>query len=411
MISHSPKIKALSLFSIFFTFFIDNLCWAIAFPIFAPYFLDPHNVLFSPSVSESTRSVILGFFLMAFSLGQFVGSPIMGDYSDRHGRKKALIGAVFFTLIGLALTAWSMGKNMLILLFVGRLLTGIFASSTSICLAAVTDLSRDEKTRVRNFGYFAATAGLSFIIGAFVGGKLADPTIDAFFDPSLPIWLAGGLTFLNLLFVIFAFHETTKVDTKATFDFFQAFRNIKVALRTKKIQKMYAIYFLFLFSWTILFQFIPVIGVRRFDFTSSNIGDLALFMGICWMIGSVSLNQFLTIHFTSIRILEVCLVSFTFLTALVAFPDPIYTVISIVGLCVAIGGIAWPLCNSFISSLAPKNMQGKVLGMNQSVQSLAMTLAPAIGGVAFKVSMFVPFLIGSGASLLATILYYTLKEK
>src|SRR5690606_34294193 len=63
--------KRLTLASVFFTFFIDNLCWAIVFPIFAPYFLDPENKLFTPDVSIAERTTMLGFFLMAFSLGQF----------------------------------------------------------------------------------------------------------------------------------------------------------------------------------------------------------------------------------------------------------------------------------------------------------------------------------------------------
>jgi DHA1 family tetracycline resistance protein-like MFS transporter len=407
-----PKKRAkLSLASVFLTFFIDNLCWSIVFPIFAPYFLDKHNALFSSDVSVETRTTILGFFLMAFSLGQFLGAPIVGEYADRHGRKKALIITVLFTLVGLLMTAWSMQMYNLILLFIGRLVTGIFASNTSICLASVTDLSEDEKAKAKNFGYFSVIAGLSFILGAFVGGKLSDPTIDSAFEPDFPIWLASGMTLINLLFVVYGFRETAQIDPKASFDFLECFRNIESALQTERIKRVYAIYFLFLFSWTILFQFIPVVAVRRFGFTGSNIGDLALFMGICWAIGSGYLNKLLIHMFSSLRILEVCLLIFTGLTAFVIFPKHVYGVLAILGLCVVVGSIAWPICNSVISNLAPSQIQGKILGMSQSVQSLAMTLAPAIGGMAFKVSIELPFFIGAGASLIAGAIYFTLKER
>ncbi|MES2273600.1 MAG: MFS transporter, partial [Chlamydiota bacterium] len=92
-------------------------------------------------------------------------------------------------------------------------------------------------------------------------------------------------------------------------------------------------------------------------------------------------------------------------------PNHIYGVLAVLGSCVILGGLAWPLCTSLISNLAPRQFQGKILGVSQSVQSLAMTLAPVVGGVAFQISWELPFLIGAGASLLAAVLYFTLKDR
>src|SRR3990167_9953457 len=176
----------LSLASVYSTFFIDNLCWSIVFPLFAPYFLDGDNIIFSKEISQATRISILGLFLMAFPLGQFLGAPVLGEYADRSGRKRALAISVFFTLVGLGVTAWSMGAHVLWLLFAGRLLTGLFASNTSICLAALSDLSTTEKERVKRFGYLSVFGGISFILGAFLGGKLSDPGLSPLFSPNFP---------------------------------------------------------------------------------------------------------------------------------------------------------------------------------------------------------------------------------
>lgn len=406
-----PAKKArLSLASIFFTFFIDTLCWSIVFPIFAPYFLDPGNHLFSPQVSTATRTALLGVFLMAFSLGQFIGAPIIGEYADRHGRKRALIVSIFFTLVGLGLSAWSMGQHWLVLLFVGRLITGVFAGNMTVCLACVADLSSDEKIRVKRFGYLSVVAGFSFVLGAFIGGNLADPTISSMFSPSIPLWFATGLTLINLFFVLYAFEETGKGDLFVKFDFLESFRNIKTALRTEKLKRIYFIYFLFLFSWTILFQFTPVLVVQKFSFTASNIGDLALFMGLCWAIGSGYLNKILLRYFYPLRVLEFCLLSFTALCASVIFVHHLQSTLGVIGACVMVGGLAWPLCTGVISNLAPPNMQGKILGMSQSVQSFAMTLAPIAGGFAYRVSLNFIFLVGAAASLVAGVVYFSLKD-
>jgi DHA1 family tetracycline resistance protein-like MFS transporter len=184
--------KRIALLSIYLTFFVDYLSWSIVFPIFAPYFLDPLNPMFSTNFSEASRTTVLGFFLMAFSLGQFLGAPAIGEYADRRGRKKALVLGVFFTLIGLILTAWSMQINSLILLFAGRLITGVFASTTSVCLACVSDLSVDEKSKVKKFGHLSVIAGLSFVLGAFLGGKfssLVSRCDDICEPPFGPFWI------------------------------------------------------------------------------------------------------------------------------------------------------------------------------------------------------------------------------
>ena len=133
---------------------------------------------------------------------------------------------------------------------------------------------------------------------------------------------------------------------------------------------------------------------------------MALFMGICWAIASGYINKHVAHHFNSMKILEFCLICFTILCTLIVFPENIYVVILILGLCVILGGLAWPICTSVISNQAPQEIQGKILGLSQSIQSLSMTLAPILGGLAFHVSLQFPFLIAGLTSLLAAILYY-----
>lgn len=408
----NPKEKKLTLFSVYLTFFVDNLSWAIVFPIFAPYFLDANNLLFSPNIPAATRMTILGFFLMAFSLGQFLGAPVMGEYADRHGRKKALGIGVLCTFIGLILSAWSMQMGNLYLLFASRLITGIFASSTSICLSCVSDLSDNEKTKGKYFGYLAMIAGVAFVFGAFASGKLSDPSISPSFSVSFPIWLAAGLTFVNFLFVLTGFRETSVIHSFAQFHLLQSFHHIKVALQTENIKKVYVIYFLFLVAWTIIFQFISVLTVEKFRFTTSHIGDMAFFMGVCWAVGSGYINKMLVHRFHSKHVLEFCLVGFTIFCAMVTIPNHVWGVISILGICVIFGGIAWPICTSLISNTAPPQMQGKILGLSQSIQSFAMTVATIIGGLAFHISLSLPFLVAAAVSLSAAAIYYfTLKNR
>lgn len=401
---NKPKI---SLASVYLTFFVDNLCWSIVFPIFAPYFLDVNNPLFAADASISTRTAFLGLFLMAFSLGQFLGAPLIGDYADRTGRRKALLVTIPCTLIGLLMTAWSMQFYHLGLLFLGRLITGIFASNGSICLAAISDLSANKTVKTQNFSHFSVLAGFSFVVGAFVGGKLSDPSLNSFFFPELPLWLAAILSAFNFLFVLFGFSETTQVNPLKKFSFFSCFQNIKTALLAKKIHNIYAIYFLFIFSWTILLQFIPVIMIKQYGFTGSNIGDLALFVGVFWSIGSGQVKKWLLAFFSFAPVLKIALLTSLLGIALITYPKNIYSLLALLGLSVISGGVIWPLCTWIISNLAPKQMQGKILSISQSIQAFAITIASIVGGLSFTWSIHIPFLISAFAIFIAGFIFWT----
>lgn len=403
--------QKLGLSSVFFTYFIDALSWAIVFPIFAPFFLDMNNHLFAPTVSIETRTVMLGVFFAVFSLGQFMGAPILGEYADLRGRKKTLSISIFFTFVGLALSAWSQRGENIYLLFVGRILTGVFAGNMSICLACVADLCPDEKERVQKFGKLAMMSGIAFVLGGYLGGQLSDPTVSSFFFPSLPLWCAAGLTFINWLCVLFALPETAPEHKDEKFSLQRYFSNVRIALSQNNIKSMYAIYFLFLFAWTLILQFVPILMVRNFQFTNSNLGDLTLFMGACWVFSSGFLNKWVVHYVSSYKIMEVCLLCFTVLCIPIIFPLSLHMIYILLACSVLVGGLAWPHCNGMISKAAPPKMQGNFMGMSQSLQSLSMGIAPAVGGVAYQVFSGFPFLLGALASLLAGILYFCLHAR
>lgn len=393
----------LSLLTVYVTFFIDTLSWAIVFPIFAPYFLEMEHL----QLSTETRMMLYGLLLMVYSLGQFLGAPLVGECADRYGRKRVLFATVCGTCLGLALTAWSIQQGVLSILFFSRLLTGVFASNTSLCLACVADMSADEKSKARNFGHLSAIAGMSFILGAFLGGRLSDTELNALFSPQFPIWLATALTAGNCLFVWNAFEETrTLSPSTAQFDFLESIHNLQKALQTEKIKRTYLIYFLFLFSWTLLLQFSPALVLQRFDFSNSEIGNVAVLMGLFWAAGSSYFNRLLLRHFSSFQVLELCLICFTILAILVAIPTTLWLNLAFLGGCMTLAGLAWPICLGILSDTASKEIQGKILGMSQSVQSLAMTVAPLVGGVVAQGMIATPFMMSAGGTLLAGLLYY-----
>jgi DHA1 family tetracycline resistance protein-like MFS transporter len=403
--------KKTSLFSIFFTFAVDNLGATIVFPIFAPLFLDPSKGLIGPDASLAFKTTMLGIFLGVFPFMQFIFAPIMGEYADHHGRKKALLLTTFLTFIGYGLSAFGIHHHSLMITFFARLIMGIGAGNLSICLSSLSDLSPSPKKKARYYSYGSAIAGLTFILGPFVGGKLSDPALNPIFNSSFPMFLGTILALINVLFILFTFSETLKVPSKTPFDFIKGLHNIQLALRTQSIKRLYLIYFFFLFSWNIIFLFVPAFSVENFHLSNSQIGDICALLGVCWIFGTGILHR---IFYHTIKPKQILFTSFILFSALVVFVPYSHTLkgfILILGGCTIISGLIWPLCTSAISNRAPKNMQGKVLGLSQSMLSLTMMLSSLVGGLFLHAHSMIPFLFSSISSLIAaTILLWAKVE-
>ncbi len=393
--------KLQTLTRVYFTFFIDTLGWAIVFPIFAPYFIARTDL--------SAPLLTLGLFLMAFPLGQFFFAPVLGGWADRYGKRRILALTVLLSFFGMALTAWSFQINQLSLLFFSRLITGCCAGNMSLCLACLADAGKTEHERTRYFGYLSMFAGVSFILGALAGGKLSDPEIVSWFSPAFPLWMTTILTGFNVLCIAPWLLKDPHLHHAhhAAMRLLKPIDNIMQALHRNRV--LYFVYFLFLFAWSLLFQFTPVLVVEKYGFSGSDIGDLSIYMGFFWILGSIYLNKWLKRWFSSIQILKGCLILFTLFCAALTIPCQLWISLIILGGCITLSGLAWPLCLGILAEAAPKETQGKSLGISQSVQSLALSTAPAIGGVISQLSINAPFFLSAAASLTAGLIYYLSK--
>lgn len=403
----STSKNKLSFFAVYFTFFLDNFGWALVVPIFVPLFLE-NGMFFTSSTSLGTKTVLLGMFLGAYPLAQFFGAPFIGEYADKNGRKKSFILTIALTCIGYLISAYGIQIKSLYLLFLGRIITGLFAGNLPICLATIADLSKETDSKSKYFGYLSVLAGFSFIIGAFLGGNLSDSSIYPIFSPVLPFWIAGVLSFVNLLFIIFTFAESAVTSRhKIKYNFSESFKNISLALKNDQLKHIFIIYFLFYLSWNVLFQFGPVLMFKKFNFSYSSIGDLSAFMGICWAVGSAIFRKIFLMKFSKQKVLIASLFVLIIPFSLMGYLDQVTSVIFLIAICALIGGMVWPIFNSIVSDSALVGMQGRTLGINQSMQSLATAIAPIMGGYAVEISLSLPFVLASLISMVSLIIYFT----
>ena len=398
-----------SLFSIFFTFAVESLGATIVYPIFAPLFLNPAQGLFDAGSLLSYKTAMLGVFLGVFPFMQFLFAPVLGEYADHFGRKKALVCTTFLTFVGYMVSAFSIYYRSLIFIFIGRIIMGIGAGNLSICLSSLSDLSASVKKRVRYFSYGSAIVGLTFILGPFVGGKLSDPTLSPLFDPSFPMTIGTILAGINCSFILFAFKETLTAVSTQPFHFIKGFHNIKLVFKMKAIKTLYLIYFFYLFSWNIIFLFVPAFAVQNFNLSNSQIGDVCALLGFFWILGTALLHRILDKFFSSKKVLLFSFLLFALIILLTPNMHALQRFIAVLAVCTLISGLIWPFCTAAISNAAPPHFQGKVLGLSQSVFSLTMMMASLIGGFSLRAHGKVPFVLASISSLIAGIILLRVK--
>ncbi len=153
-----------------------------------------------------------GWLLMLYAGMQFLIAPVLGNLSDRFGRRPVLLASLF--AFALDYLAMALAPN-LAWLFVARAVAGACGATYSTCNACMTDITSNEE-RARHLGYLAAAWGVGFVIGPALGGLLGT------LGPRTPFFVASAVCFLNFVFGYFAVSESLCEDNRRAFSILRA---------------------------------------------------------------------------------------------------------------------------------------------------------------------------------------------
>jgi DHA1 family tetracycline resistance protein-like MFS transporter len=392
--------SSLPLLPLFMTALLDLLGLGIIIPVLAPIFLDPAHSIFSVDSSLAERTLLLGFLISAYPLAQFFGAPVLGGLSDRHGRKKILLLALSGTLFGYILFALGVIYNNIALLFASRLLDGFTGGNIAIVQSAIADVS-DAKSRSSNFGLIGIALALGFIIGPYIGGKLADPTLVSWFDYATPFWFAAALAALNILLVIWRFPETLRERSSEKIHPLSGFTNLKKAFLQEDARIMFLVIFLLTFGFNFFAQFFQVYLVSKFHFTQSAIGDLFAYTGVWLVITQGVLIRPLEARYSPTAILRASSLLLAICLPLLLLPNSAPALYAIIPLIAIFQGLTVPTSTTIISQTASTASQGEMLGINQSIQSLGQAIPPIIAGTIVSLHMNAPIVVAALVTLAA----------
>lgn len=382
---------------IFFTIFIDLLGFGILIPVIPLLLADPNSAyyLLPSKVSLKTGYLLLGLLTATFPLMQFLSAPILGQLSDKFGRRKILFFSIFGTFLSYLLFALGIFLKNIPLLFFSRAVDGITGGNISVAQAAIADLS-NSKNRAKNFGLIGTAFGLGFILGPFIGGKLSDPATFPLFNAVTPFLFTSFLCFLNLISIYLFFPETNLLKSEEPLVLNRSIQNINNAINDKSLRIIFLTNFLLASGFTFFTTFLGVFLINRFRFNQGKIGDFFAYIGIWSIITQGFFVRKISPKFSEEKILKITL----FCLALVMFsyylPTSWTTLIFIVPLFAIFNGFSSVSLLGLLSKNTAPGKQGSVLGINTSVIALAQTLPPLLAGIiASYLSPDAPILIAS----------------
>lgn len=400
------------LIPVFLTVFIDLLGATIVLPILAPLFLDFQHGIMPMVVEASTdiaavtreRTILFGLLIASFPLAQFFGAPLLGTWADRVGRKKVLSISLLGTLIGYILFALGIHYKLVWLLFFARILDGFTGGNISIAFSAISDVSTPE-SKTRNFGLIGMAFGLGFIIGPYIGGKLADPSVVSWFNFETPFWFAALLCMINMLLVLRYFSETLKQPGHKQMNFMEGMQNIMKAAARPNLRHMFTVVFLWAFGFSLFTQFLQVFLIQKFNYKQGDIGDYFGYVGLWIAFTQGFITRFLSRRMAPSRAASIFLFTLGIALVLLLIPDRAYYLYFLSPFVAMSQGILGPNIQTLVSNTAGANEQGEILGINQSVQSLAQAIPPIVAGFVVSIDRNLPILMASGFTLAAWLFY------
>lgn len=401
MLFDVQKKNRRNLFPVLLTYFLDNFGLAIIYPIFTPLLIRTENSLLSSSSPYFERTLLLGFLIASFPLAQFFGAPLIGQFSDRIGRKRVFYITIAGTALGYTVTAISIMNHSLTGLFISRLATGLFAGNLTLCLATLAHISPDDTSRTRNFSLLNAVGGLSFIIAVAFGGIFSNPNISRHFNPSFPFWITALFSYINLICLHIFFHEPHKGPRHPGFNPFKGIHHLLQGIRSRELRALYTVNFLFMLAWIASMQFLPTLLLQQFQFDIGGTTCALMGASLIWSLASLFLNRRLAKTYFSGNILfaSLPLLGCLFLVSGMSSGPTNFLLFFIISACFA--SLCWTNGIATISIKAPLAIQGSILGINQSFTSAAAMLSPIIGGFLAALNAHLIYVFGALCCLTA----------
>ena len=390
---------------IFVTILIDVTGWGLIIPVIP----DLIKELVHDDISGAARWS--GWLTLVYAGMQFICAPIIGNLSDRYGRRKVLLFSLFgfgidYIVVAFAPSIWW--------LFIGRLVAGITGASITTAMAYIADISSPQD-RAKNFGLVGVAFGAGFVLGPAIGGLLGE------WGSRVPFMFAAGLAFLNWLYGYFVLPESLALEHRRKFEWKRA-NPMGSLMQFKKYQGILglvvslALVYIAAHAVQSTWNFFTI---ERFAWSKKMIGLSLAAVGVLVGLVQGGLIRYVNPRLGNEKSIYTGLVFYSLGLFLFAFATESWMMFAfLIPYC--LGGIAGPALQAVITNHVPPNEQGELQGGLTSVMSITTIVGPLVMTNLF--SFFTrktapvhfsgaPFLLGAVLMLSSAIIAYLVLKK
>ena len=380
----SSKTHFLSLLPLLMVVLIDVMGLVLVFPVLAPLLLQADSGLVPAGTSVMWRDFLYGFTVALFPLFMFFSTPVLGDLSDKFGRKKILLWCLIACTISYIVSAVGIYFHDLFTFLLGRAIAGLAAGTQPIAAAAIIDLST-EHNKTRNLSWVVLVSSVGLILGPLLSG------VTAGVNYQLPFYIAAGLSLLNAILLHYSYQENLLAFSTHKIQLLKGFVLFAAAFSQAKFRLLSFVCFSLILAWSLYFQIIGWFFMDQFHYDVNQLGFFIGYIGVIFVfITSVLLKHFLKLFSDAS---EACLF-FIFLMGVAtlgctmtesAFSQWLW-VIPIAGSEI----ICYTLFMDLFSNLASKDAQGWIMGVMGSIMAITWTVGGLIAGL-WVISIRMPF--------------------
>lgn len=379
---------------IFITLLIDVIGFGIIIPVM-PTLISELN-----GVDISTASKYGSLLMFAYASVQFVCAPVIGNLSDKYGRRPVLLFSLFgfgvdYLFLALAPTyGW---------LFVGRIIAGITGASMTTGAAYIADVSTSEN-RAKNFGMIGAAFGLGFIIGPMIGGLLGG------LGPRVPFYAAAALALLNWTYGYFVLPESLPKENRRPFEWKRA-NPVGALMHLRKYPAItglaLSIFLVYVAAHAIMSNW-SYFTMYRFNWDEKMVGISLAVVGVLVATVQGGLTRVINPRFGNERSLYFGLAFYSIGMLLFGIANQSWMMFAfLIPYC--LGGIAQPALQAVMAGHVPANVQGELQGTITSLMSFAAIIGPLLMNNLFFyfTHEHAPFHLPGAPFLLASVLMAT----
>ena len=382
--------------------FLGFFASALVSPILSPMFLHPteHGVL-DAGTSMATRAFLLGLALSMMRVGEFVGSPVLGQMSDRYGRRRILAVAMGITAAGNLAIGWSIQAGQFWIIIAGQFFVGFAGVLLVLAQSEVAHVSSgNEKTR--RFGLIYMASSLAYVVGPALGGHLADPGHLGFASYALPFYMAAVISLFCTGLILWRFPRSSPVQLAERQIRKTRFLNqLTDAVRWPSFGSLLLVNFFLYLGIDFVFQFNPVYFVQTWEFTSVQVGWLMSYTSFAMVTAQWLLIKPIGKRWSPRVITATCALCLSVLLVLMIAPRHwqwLGLVLPLIGVTMAVGTTNM---SALLSNTASEDSQGSMLGVAHSVRVLGSALLCFCGGILAGLAPQYPILAGAISALVA----------